>query len=71
MVQAPTVEPRELELDSKHDDYDFPLQAVTPQSGHPGYLTQGQQAQVFQLRMMLESEGFTERLDTLTMVRIT
>ncbi|KAK0625254.1 CRAL-TRIO domain-containing protein [Bombardia bombarda] len=39
------------------------------QNGHPGHLTQLQQAQVHQLRLLLESEGYTKRLDTLTLLR--
>jgi len=58
-----------LELDPKYDDYDFPLKAPVNQNGHAGYLTAQQQAQVHQLRLMLEAEGFTKRLDTLTLVR--
>lgn len=60
--------PTPLELDPKYDDYDFPTTAPVAQSGHPGYLTAQQQAQVHQLRLLLESEGFTKRLDTLTLV---
>jgi hypothetical protein len=60
--------PSPLQLDSKYDDYDFPTSAPTPQNGHPGYLTPEQQAQVHQLRLLLEQEGFTKRLDTLTLV---
>lgn len=58
-----------MELDPKYDDYDFPIVASVAKSGHPGYLTETQQAQVSQLRMMLESKGYTKRLDTLTLVR--
>jgi hypothetical protein len=58
-----------MELDPKYDDYDFPTVAPVAQSGHPGHLTPEQQAQVHQLRMILEAEGYTKRLDTLTMVR--
>ncbi|AEO67993.1 27d20494-096a-41b7-aaae-efb0c9e920f8 [Thermothielavioides terrestris] len=61
--------PSPLQLDSKYDDYDFPTSAPTPQNGHPGYLTPEQQAQVHQLRLLLEQEGFTKRLDTLTLLR--
>ena len=57
-----------FELDPKYDDYDFPTKAPVAQSGHPGYLTSEQQAQVNQLRLMLETEGYTKRLDTLTLV---
>jgi len=41
----------------------------TPQNGHPGYTTDMQDAQVHQLRAMLEQEGYKERLDTLTLLR--
>jgi len=57
-----------MDLDPKYDDYDFPYTAAEKQDGHPGFLTELQIAQVHQLRMMLEAEGYTERLDTLTMV---
>lgn len=57
-------------LDPKYDQYDFPTISPTPQNGHPGHTTPEQDAQVFQLRMKLESEGYTERLDTLTLVRL-
>ena len=59
-----------LPLDPTYDDYDFPTEAPTPQSGHPGYTTPAQEAQVSQLRMMLEAEGIKEGLDTLTLVRV-
>ena len=61
-------QPVPLELDPKYDDYDFPTMAPVAQNGHPGFLTPIQQAQVYQLRQLLESEGFTKRLDTLTLV---
>jgi hypothetical protein len=61
--------PSPLELDSKYDDYDFPTTAPVAQNGHPGFLTAQQQAQVHQLRLLLEKEGYTKRLDTLTLVR--
>lgn len=57
-----------MELDPKYDHYDYPIVSPNPQSGHPGHLTAQQQAQVHQLRLMLEAEGFTKRLDTLTLV---
>lgn len=57
-----------MDLDPKYDNYDFPHTAAEPQDGHAGYLTEQQIAQVHQLRMMLESEGYTDRLDTLTLV---
>jgi hypothetical protein len=58
-----------MDLNPKYDDYDFPYTTATPQDGHAGQLTDQQIAQVHQLRMMLEAEGFTDRLDTLTLVR--
>ncbi|ORY67209.1 phosphatidylinositol-phosphatidylcholine transfer protein [Pseudomassariella vexata] len=58
-----------MELDPKYDDYDFPTTAPEAGEGHPGHLTSQQQAQVSQLRLLLESEGFTQRLDTLTLLR--
>ena len=63
MAAAPS-----MELDPKYDNYDFPTTAPTPQNGHPGHLTKEQQAAVYQLRMLLEAEGCTKRLDTLTLV---
>lgn len=59
----------EMKLDPKYDDYDYPTTAPTPQPGHPGHTTPEQDAQVFQLRSMLEAAGCTERLDTLSMLR--
>lgn len=58
----------EMKLDPKYDHYDFPTTSPTAQSGHPGHTTPEQDAQVQQLRMKLEAAGFTERLDTLTLV---
>ncbi|KAK0749922.1 Sec14 cytosolic factor [Schizothecium vesticola] len=58
-----------IKLDPKYDDYDFPVRAPVEQNGHPGYLNEMQQAQVDQLRLMLEAEGYTKRLDTLTLLR--
>ena len=59
----------EMELDPKYDHYDFPTTSPEVQTGHPGHTTPEQNAQVFQLRSQLEQAGYTERLDTLTMVR--
>jgi hypothetical protein len=56
-------------LDPKYDDYDFPTTAPEVKPGHPGHTTPDQDAKVFQLRTMLEQMGYTERLDTLTMLR--
>jgi hypothetical protein len=58
-----------MELDPKYDNYDYPTTSVDARSGHAGHLNPAQQAQVHQLRLMLESEGYKERLDTLTLVR--
>ncbi|KAE8392194.1 CRAL-TRIO domain-containing protein [Aspergillus alliaceus] len=58
-----------MDQNPKYDNYDFPYTAVMPQDGHAGHLTEQQIAKVHQLRMMLEAEGYTDRLDTLTMLR--
>jgi hypothetical protein len=58
-----------MDLDPKYDDYDYPTTAPEWQSGHPGHTTKEQDAQVYQLRVMLEQEGYTERLDTLSLLR--
>jgi hypothetical protein len=60
--------PHELKLDPKYDHYEFPTTAPTPQNGHPGHTTPEQDAQVFQLRTILEEAGHTHNLDTLTLV---
>lgn len=57
-----------MDVNEKYDHYDFPSQAKNPQDGHPGHLTDLQIATLHQFRMMLEAEGYTERLDTLTLV---
>ena len=59
-----------MDLHPKYDNYDFPTTAAEPQDGHAGYLTPEKIAQVHQLRLMLEAEGFKDRLDTLTLVRV-
>lgn len=58
-----------MELDPKYDDYDFPTTAPETQSGHPGHTTKEQDAQIHQLRKLLEQAGYKERLDTLTLLR--
>jgi hypothetical protein len=61
--------PRKLEHDPKYDSHiDYPTVSATKQSGHPGFTTPEQDAKVHQLRMMLEQGGYSERLDTMTMV---
>lgn len=57
-----------MDLDPKYDDYDFPVIAPVKADGHPGHLTEEQQEKVKQLRASLEGKGYTERLDTLTLV---
>jgi|SRR5205809_448444 len=64
----PAVNPH-MDLDPKYDDYDHPTTAPERQYGHPGHTTKEQDAQVYQLRAMLEQEGYTERLDTLCLLR--
>lgn len=59
----------QMQLDPKYDDYDFPITAPENQPGHPGHTTKEQDAQVQQMRMMLEQAGFKDRLDTLTLLR--
>lgn len=65
-MAAPT---NTAELDPKYDDYDFPTVAPVKQDGHPGHLTPEQIEKVKQLRTTLEGKGYTDRLDTLTLVR--
>ncbi|KAI0814167.1 CRAL-TRIO domain-containing protein [Xylaria sp. FL0064] len=69
MAASQVPQARKLELDPKYDDYDYPTTVSEPRAGHPGYLTPTIEAQIHQLRMMLESEGFTGSLDTLTLLR--
>jgi hypothetical protein len=58
-----------MSLDSKYDNFTFP--ATNPESGagHPGHTTPEQDEKVVQLRKELEEEGYSDRLDTLTMLR--
>ncbi|KOS18088.1 Sec14 cytosolic factor [Escovopsis weberi] len=58
-----------LQLSEKYDDYDFPVTPKDPQPGHYGNIDEVQAASVEQLRLMLEAEGYSERLDTLTLLR--
>ncbi|PNP81535.1 hypothetical protein FNYG_05049 [Fusarium nygamai] len=58
-----------MDLNPKYDNYDFPIKGPEKQDGHAGYLTEDQIAKLHQFRMMLESEGCTDRLDTLTLLR--
>lgn len=56
-------------FDPKYDHYDFPTTTPDARPGHPGHTTEEQDAKVFQLRTMLEQEGYTDRLDTLSLLR--
>lgn len=66
--EAPRTNPH-LDLDPEYDDYDYPTTAPETQSGHPGHTTKEQDAQVHQLRGMLKQAGYSDRLDTLTLLR--
>jgi hypothetical protein len=57
-----------LKTDPKDDDYDYPTTSPEGQSGYPGHTSPEQDAQVFQLRIQLEQEGYKARFDTLCMV---
>lgn len=63
------------ELDPKYDDYLGAFPTIAPITepgeagkGYAGHLNDMQKAQLFQLRSLLETEGYTEHLDTLTLV---
>lgn len=58
----------QMKLDPKYDDYDYPTTSPNVQSGHPGHTTPEQDAKVYQLRTELERAGYSERLDTLSLV---
>ncbi|KAI1331588.1 CRAL-TRIO domain-containing protein [Xylariaceae sp. FL0255] len=58
-----------MELDPKYDNFNFPITAVENRSGYSGHLNASQQAQISQLRMMLEAAGCKQHLDSLTMLR--
>ncbi|KAF3923393.1 Patellin-3 [Orbilia brochopaga] len=53
----------------KYDTYTFPHTNPDAPPGHPGNLNEIQEAQVHQLRSMLEAEGHSKRLDTNSMLR--
>lgn len=53
---------------SKYDHYTFPTTNPESGEGHPGHTTPEQDAKVLELRGVLEKEGYTERLDTHSMV---
>ncbi len=59
-----------MELDPKHDDYDFLDHRTRRSERAPGTSNRAAAGSVsYQLRLMLEAEGFTKRLDTLTLLR--
>jgi len=60
---------KQPELDPKYDDFDFPIITPNAAPGYSGHTTPQQDAQVFQFRTMLEQAGYTQRLDTLTLLR--
>jgi len=53
----------------KYDNFTIPITNADSGSGHPGHTTPEQDEKVEQLRVELEAESCTERLDTLTMLR--
>lgn len=55
---------------SKYDTYTYPTVSSNASPGHPGHTTPEQDAMVVRLRTELEAEGYSERLDTNSMVRI-
>ncbi|KAI0475228.1 CRAL-TRIO domain-containing protein [Xylariaceae sp. FL0804] len=69
MAAAAAEKSGSMELDAKYDNFEFPTVTPEDRAGLPGHLNEGQQAQVHQLRLMLEGEGHKERLDTLTLLR--
>jgi hypothetical protein len=68
-VTETTENPPHTDFDPKYDDYDHPTTAPEAQPGHPGHTTPEQDQKVRQLRAELEQLGYTERLDTLCMLR--
>jgi hypothetical protein len=69
-TMAATTGTEGIQLDPKYDDYDFPIVSPVKINGHPGHLTPEQNAAVKQLRESLEKQGYTDRLDSLTLVCI-
>ena len=51
-----------------YDNYTYPVSNPETGSGHPGHTTPEEEAKVLQLRKELEEAGYTERLDTHSMV---
>ncbi|KAI9892576.1 MAG: cytosolic factor, phosphatidylinositol/phosphatidylcholine transfer protein [Vezdaea aestivalis] len=69
MATTAKVEGTGPKFDEKYDDFDFPIISPVAKPGHPGHTTPEEDAKVHQLRAMLEQEGYTERLDTLSLLR--
>ncbi|RKF62850.1 Sec14 cytosolic factor [Erysiphe neolycopersici] len=64
-----TSEEDSTKFDPNYDYYDYPTTSINTQSGHPGHTTPEQDAKVHQLRRRLVQSGYTERVDTLTLLR--
>jgi hypothetical protein len=58
-----------MAINPKYDNFTYPTINPESGSGHPGHTTAEQDEKVVQLRKELEEENYTERLDTLTLVR--
>ena len=54
---------------SKYDQYDFPTQTVASETGVYGHLTTEQQTTLDSFRSDLLRDGYSDRLDSLTLVR--
>lgn len=59
------VEPK---LNPKYDHYTYPITNPMTASGHSGHVDAEQDAKLDQLRTELEGAGYSDRLDTLTLV---
>ena len=68
-TENPKAEKAAIELHPKYDHYDYPITSPEKKSGHAGHTTKEQDAQVHQLRVVLEQLDYKDRLDTLTLVR--
>ena len=58
-----------MKLDENYDHYDYPTTSLNAANGHPGHTTQEQEAALSKMRAELAQAGYTERLDTLSLVR--
>lgn len=57
-----------MEGKSLAEEYGYPAVSHNTASGHPGHTTPEQDALLLQFRSELQKEGYTERLDTHTLV---